>query len=66
MIRNLLVDTQVSGPDEAGSWFSPDEVRAAAGGRLFQTALSLMILEVYYRHMPIIDRQATEEDFPLD
>jgi hypothetical protein len=24
-----------------------------------------MILEVYYRHMPLYQKTATEEDFPL-
>ena len=26
---------------------------------------STMILEVYYRHMPIYGKQAAEEEFPL-
>jgi hypothetical protein len=27
--------------------------------------MATMILEVYYRHMPIYGKQATTEDFPL-
>lgn len=34
------------------------------GGRLYCTALATMILEVYYRHMPIYAKNAVEEDFP--
>ena len=38
---------------------------ARVGGRLYNTALATMILEVYYRHMPIYAQQAAEDDFPL-
>jgi hypothetical protein len=55
-MRDALVNTQVQSGDEAGSWWQPDEVRAALGGRLFQTALSTMTLEVYYRHLPLFQQ----------
>jgi hypothetical protein len=35
------------------------------GGRLYCTSMATMILEVYYRHMPIYGKQAATEDFPL-
>ena len=35
------------------------------GGRLYFTSCATMILEVYYRHMPIYGKAAAEEDFPL-
>jgi hypothetical protein len=36
-----------------------------AGGRLYCTSLATMILEVYYRHLPLYKDDATEDDFPL-
>jgi len=35
------------------------------GGRLYCTSMATMILEVYYRHMPIYGKQAATEEFPL-
>jgi hypothetical protein len=28
--------------------------------------MATMVLEVYYRHLPIYRKQSTEEDFPLE
>ena len=39
----------------AGSWDVTDP-HGNAGGRIYQTALSLLTLEVYYRHLPIYRR----------
>jgi len=52
-MRDRLVNSQTKSGDEAGSWWQPDDVRAAFAGRLFQTALNAMILEVYYLHLPL-------------
>ncbi len=54
--RDLLVNHQEHKGPEAGSW---DPIRPTAdqwgdhGGRLYVTCLSLYILEVYYRHLPL-------------
>jgi hypothetical protein len=40
----------------AGSW-DPDPVWGGHGGRVYSTALSTMTLEVYYRHLPMHQRQ---------
>ncbi len=61
-LRAPLINAQVTEGDEAGSWFDPHDPRAAGGGRLFQTALSVNMWEVYSR--PIYRPQASEEDFP--
>ena len=37
---------------------------ADRGGRLYCTAMAAMILEVYYRYLPIYREQSIEEDFP--
>ena len=47
-MRKQLVDSQIKEGDEAGSWWNPDDVRAAEGGRFFQTAINTLMLEVYY------------------
>jgi hypothetical protein len=57
-LRDMLVEHQEkSGPDK-GSWDpkgkSPDAWAVRdQGGRLYVTCLSLYMLEVYYRHLPI-------------
>ena len=48
-----------------GSWYFPKSPWAERGGRLYCTSMATMILEVYYRHMPIYGKQAAEEEFPL-
>jgi hypothetical protein len=55
-LRELLVDNQEQTGPLAGSWHPlrpvPDRW-GAEGGRLYVTALHLLMLEVYYRHLPI-------------
>jgi hypothetical protein len=59
-MRDYLVSTQVHGeghPD--GSWYFPDQ-HGQVGGRLYTTAMSVMILEVYYRYLPLYEDKAIE------
>ena len=37
-------------------------VREDKGGRLYNTAMAVMILEVYYRHMPLYGKRAVARD----
>jgi hypothetical protein len=53
VMRDQLVETQVQEGDAAGSWNPTGDHGAGAGGKLYQTALSVMTLEVYYRYMPM-------------
>ena len=65
-MRDSLVAAQVPGKGhDAGSWSMGNDHGSRSGGRLYNTALATMILEVYYRHMPIYAQQAAEDDFPL-
>lgn len=67
-LRDWLVDTQDQKSGAKGSWYFPDARPHSGpreGGRLLATAFSTMILEVYYRHMPLYADKATEDDFPL-
>ena len=67
-MRDHLLATQELGKgqcENTGSWNMGAGHGARVGGRLYNTALATMILEVYYRHMPIYAQQAAEDDFPL-
>ena len=64
-MRDFLVETQEQNGHMQGSWHMGASHAAKAGGRLYNTALATMVLEVYYRHMPIYRTQAVEEDFKL-
>jgi hypothetical protein len=64
-LRDRLVQAQDTKGHESGSWYFARDPWADRGGRLYCTSMATMILEVYYRHMPIYGKQAAEEDFPL-
>lgn len=51
-MRDLLVTTQELRGPLAGSW-KPVDAREKPGGRVYATALRLLMLEVYYRHLPL-------------
>jgi hypothetical protein len=60
-MRDLLVRTQDKGTTpkrehQKGSWSPQGDAHAGAGGRIMQTSLSLLTLEVYYRHLPLYRR----------
>ena len=61
-MREQLVTTQVRNGPGAGSWDVTDP-HGNGGGRIYQTALSVLTLEVYYRHLPMYRRldEATEK-----
>jgi hypothetical protein len=58
-MRELLVKAQDNdqGP-LAGSWSPVGDMHGGAGGRLMQTSLSILTLEVYYRHLPLYYRDS--------
>jgi hypothetical protein len=51
-LRDHLVRTQATTGHERGSWHFKDH-HGDVGGRLYTTAMAAMILEVYYRHIPL-------------
>jgi len=55
-LRALLVDSQVHEGQLGGSWeplgTTPDRW-GREGGRIYVTAMHLLMLEVYYRHLPL-------------
>ena len=73
-MREFLVSTQGREGNARGSWHfatqNPKEPTAnrwsVAGGRLYDTAMSCMTLEVYYRFLPIYDSKATDDSFSIE
>ncbi len=64
-MKKMLLDSQATKDHEAGSWHAGVDGGhgAHAAGRLYCTSLATMILEVYYRHLPIYQNQSFEEEF---
>ena len=56
-MRDRLISSQARAGHQAGSWYF-ESPQSAAGGRLYNTAMAAMILEVYYRFMPLYGEQA--------
>ena len=64
-MRDQLVHSQAKQGHEEGSWFTGSgDLGAKPGGRLYSTAMATMILEVYYRYMPIYRAQSVDQEFP--
>jgi hypothetical protein len=64
-MKGMLLKAQSTKGHEAGSWYEGVDGGHGphAGGRLYCTSLATMILEVYYRHLPIYRGQATDDEF---
>ncbi|MCB9952878.1 MAG: Hsp70 family protein [Planctomycetaceae bacterium] len=63
VMRDRLINTQVQEGPGTGSWKPTGGHGSAQGGRLFETCMSIMTLEVYYRHLPLYQREATQVEF---
>lgn len=55
VMREHLIKTQITGGHAFGSWDVSDR-HGSMGGRLYMTTLALLTLEVYYRHLPLYQR----------
>ena len=66
-IREKLIAAQSYEGHERGSWFpdNPDG-HCKTGGRFYATTLNCMVLEVYYRHMPLYNKVKASEAFVLE
>ena len=53
VMPGILTKSQETVGRERGSWDPRQDRWGGLGGRLYQTCLSVYILEVYYRHLPI-------------
>ncbi len=63
-MREDLIKTQSGAGHEAGSWYF-EGGHGKEGGRLYSTAMATMILEVYYRHMPLYTEKSADDEFEL-
>ncbi|MCC7084722.1 MAG: terpene cyclase/mutase family protein [Pirellulales bacterium] len=61
--RDWLIESQSSKGHEAGSWYFDFASHSRAGGRLYCTSMATMMLEVYYRHLPIYGSKAVNDEF---
>jgi len=61
-MKAFLLQSQSREGHSSGSWHFPDK-HGDQGGRLYNTALSILILEVYYRYLPIYGQRVTGADF---
>lgn len=64
-MRDPLIQRQVKRGHAAGSWAPTNNLDGSSGGRLYATAMSTMILEIYYRHMPLYTEQVFDDLFQL-
>ncbi len=60
-MRELLVSTQVRNTKDCanGSWPPGNDAWGRRGGRLMQTSLSCLTLEVYYRYLPLFKAETS-------
>ena len=63
VMREYLVTTQEKSGSATGSWKPLAGHDDISGGRHYRTCLSVMTLEVYYRHLPIYQRETIKVDF---
>jgi hypothetical protein len=61
-MRDMLLKSQDQGKDskrpyQEGSWDPKTDAHGSVGGRIMFTSLSLLSLEVYYRHLPLYRRE---------
>ena len=61
-MRDLLIDTQDKGldpdrRDQKGSWSPTGDAWGSQLGRLGYTSLAILTLEVYYRYLPLYNRE---------
>lgn len=52
-MRRVLIESQVQEGCARGSWNPSGDPQGSQGGRLMQTSLSVLTLEVYYRYLPL-------------
>ena len=52
-MREHLIRTQQKSGHRTGSWNPEGVDHGARGGRMYSTAMALLTLEVYYRHLPM-------------
>ena len=54
-LRDMVVNTQIRDGHMAGTW-NPVDNWEKRGGRLYSTSMKLLLLEIYYRHLPLYEQ----------
>jgi hypothetical protein len=62
-MRKLLPEKQIRRGRERGSWDPGGDRWGNDGGRLYVTCLSIYVLEVYYRHLPLYQTGHVSQGF---
>ncbi len=62
-LKEAILSRQEQRGHDAGSW-APDDRWSNIGGRVYQTAICALSLEVYYRYLPLYARDDAEERRP--
>ena len=66
-MRDQLISTQAREGHELGSWYVGGGSHGQEGaGRLYCTSINTMILEIYYRYLPIYQKESTETEFTVE
>ncbi|MEL7498637.1 MAG: hypothetical protein AAFN77_13605 [Planctomycetota bacterium] len=64
-MREYLIRTQEKDGNAAGSWHFGRDHASVVGGRLYNTSMACMTLEVYYRFLPLYGDNAANDQFEL-
>jgi hypothetical protein len=64
VMREKVPAHQIKSGPESGSWNPNSDRWGTAGGRLYVTCLSIYMLEVYYRHLPIYSGYRAFDNIP--
>ncbi len=66
LCRDFLIATQQKEGHKAGSWNPEGADWGGPGGRIYSTSLSILTLEVYYRHLPLYRREAGAREADME
>ncbi len=62
-MREYLIRTQEGSGHSSGSWWFDHDLSNTEGGRLYSTCMACLILEVYYRYLPVYEEPTKEFRF---
>jgi hypothetical protein len=65
VMRQRVPERQTTDGPERGSWEPANDRWGHHGGRLYTTCLSIYLLEVYYRHLPIYKHRQMPMNSPM-
>jgi len=66
LCRDFLIATQQKDGHKSGSWNPEGADWGGPGGRIYSTSLSILTLEVYYRHLPLYRREAGARETDME